>query len=162
MLDKLSFTFKIDMPKAEAKLEVSKGKAAAEKAIFNGLRSGVIYVQRDLKVALDKSIASQWTWYRGGSRDIIDTGRLKSSLNMTNTVSNTKATIKGNYNTPYAAFVHYGGVMKPYGNRNAADVVIPARPWVKGVLTGTYGQEKINVKALMNKAIAEAWKAQFG
>ena len=161
MLDKLNFTFEINMPKVGIEVDNSL-KAAADKAISSGLKSGIIYVQKDLKVALDQSIASQWTWYRGGSRDIIDTGRLKSSLRMTNTVSGTRATIKGFYNTPYAAFVHYGGVMKPYGNPNAADVLIPARPWVRGVLTGTYGQKKINVKALMDKAIVEAWKAQFG
>ena len=66
------------------------------------------------------------------------------------------------YNTPYAAFVHYGGMIKPYGNKNAADVLIPARPWVQAVFEGSHGQPKFDMRTPFDKGIGEAWSAQFG
>ena len=157
---RFSHTLMIEMPDIEAKVEGSKARRAAEAAVKDGLVRGIGYIQIDLKVALDKSMnMPQWTWPRGGNRDIIDTGTLRNSLKMAYKVSGTSATIKGSYNTPYAAFVHYGGVMKPYGNQYANDVIIPARPWVRGVLTGTYGQSKIDIKTPMAEAMREAWQA---
>lgn len=151
----------IQMPKVEGKADTAKMKAAVNKALVKGAQKGATYVEKSLRVALDKSISSQWSW-TDGSRDIIDTGTLKGALKINTKFAQTKVTFEIQYNTPYAAFVHYGGMIKPYGNRNAADVVIPARPWVQAVLEGSHGQEKFDMRTPFDKGIGEQWKAQFG
>ena len=151
----------IQMPKVEGKADTAKMKAAVNKALVKGAQKGATYVEKDLRVALDKSISSQWSWI-DGSRDIIDTGTLKGALKINTKFAQTKVTFEIQYNTPYAAFVHYGGMIKPYGNKNAADVVIPARPWVQAVLEGSHGQEKFDMRTPFDKGIGEQWKAQFG
>ena len=151
----------IQMPKVEGKADTAKMKAAVNKALVKGAQKGATYVEKNLRVALDKSISSQWAW-TDGSRDIVDTGTLKGALKINTKFAQTKVTFEVQYNTPYAAFVHYGGMIKPYGNKNAADVVIPARPWVQAVLEGTHGQEKFDMRTPFDKGIGEQWKAQFG
>ena len=151
----------IQMPKVEGKADTAKMKAAVNKALVKGAQKGATYVEKSLRVALDKSISSQWSW-TDGSRDIIDTGTLKGALKINTKFAQTKVTFEIQYNTPYAAFVHYGGMIKPYGNQNAADVVIPARPWVQAVLEGSHGQEKFDMRTPFDKGIGEQWKAQFG
>ena len=151
----------IQMPKVEGKADTAKMKAAVNKALVKGAQKGATYVEKSLRVALDKSISSQWSW-TNGSRDIIDTGTLKGALKINTKFAQTKVTFEVQYNTPYAAFVHYGGVIKPYGNQSAADVVIPARPWVQAVLEGSHGQEKFDMRTPFDKGIGEQWKAQFG
>ena len=162
---KTKFTFtqkmEIQMPKIEGKADTKKMQLAVNKAITRGAQKGATYVEKGLREALDKSISSQWSW-TDGSRDIIDTGRLKSSLQIKTIFNQTKVGFQIAYNTPYAAFVHYGGVIKPYGNKSAADVVIPARPWVQAVFDGTNGQPKFDLQTPFDKGIGEVWKAQFG
>lgn len=159
------FTFKqkleIKMPKVEGKAETKKMQMAVNKAITRGAQKGATYVEKSLKNALDASIDSQWSWIEG-SRDIVDTGRLKSSLQIKPIFSQTKVGFQVAYNTPYAAFVHYGGMIKPYGNQNAADVLIPARPWVQAVFEGTHGQPKFDLQTPFDRGISEIWSAQFG
>ena len=106
----------IQMPKVEGKADTAKMKAAVNKALVKGAQKGATYVEKNLRVALDKSISSQWAW-TDGSRDIIDTGTLKGALKINTKFAQTKVTFEVQYNTPYAAFVHYGGMIKPYGNR---------------------------------------------
>ena len=151
----------IQMPKVEGKADTAKMKAAVNKALVKGAQKGATYVEKSLRIALDKSISSQWSWI-DGSRDIVDTGALKGALKINTKFAQTKVTFEIQYNTPYAAFVHYGGIIKPYGNKNAADVVIPARPWVQAVLEGSHGQEKFDMRTPFDKGIGEQWKAQFG
>ena len=95
-------------------------------------------------------------------RDIVDTGRLKESLEIKTDFKQTKIGFSVSYNTPYAAFVHYGGVMKPYGNKSAADVVIPARPWVQAVFEGSHGQPKFDMVAPFNQGIRKFGRLNLG
>lgn len=89
-------------------------------------------VEAKLANALNAAMSSSsWSW-KGGSRDIVDTGALKNSLKiewigMTAVVS---------YSEPYAAIIHEGGYIYPYGNKSASPVYLPGRPWVKSVLVG--------------------------
>ena len=149
------------MPKVEGKADTKKMKAAVNKALVKGAQKGASYVSENLRKALDASMDSSWQWIEG-QRDIVDTGRLKSSLEVKTVFNQTKVGFQVSYNTPYAAFVHYGGVMKPYGNPNAADVIVPARPWVQAVFEGTHGQPKFDMLVPFDKGIKEIWTAQFG
>ena len=151
----------IQMPKVEGKAETKKMQLAINKALSRGAQKGATYVEKDLKESLNRSLMSQWAWIEG-SRDIIDTGRLRDSLELKSVFSQTKVKFQIAYKVPYAGLVHYGGMIKPYGNQRAADVVIPARPWVVAVLEGTHGQQKFDMRTPFDRGISEAWSAQFG
>ena len=151
----------IQMPKVKGKTDTPKMKAAVNKALSRGAQKGATFVEQSLRQALDTSISSLWDWPTG-SRDIVDTGKLKGSLKIITKFGQTQVSFQVQYNTPYAAFVHYGGVMKPYGNMNAADVLVPARPWVQAVFEGSYGQPKFDMRTPFDRGISEAWSAQFG
>ena len=137
----------IQMPKVEGKADTQKMKLAINKALSKGAQKGATYVQKDLKRVLDQSIT------RVGA---VDTGKLKNSLDIRAKFSQTKVGFTIIYKTPYAAFVHYGGVMRPYGNPAAATRTIPGRPWISEGLKG------FNLKTPFDKGINEAWRAQFG
>ena len=158
---KFSQKLEIKMPKIEGKAETKKMQMAVNKAITRGAQKGATYVEKSLRIALDNSVTSQWAWIEG-SRDIVDTGRLKGALEIKTIFSKTKVGFQVSYNTPYAAFVHYGGMIKPYGNQNARDVLIPARPWIQAVFDGSHGQPKFDLMAPFDQGISEIWSAQFG
>lgn len=84
-------------------------------------------IAQDLQGALSAAMASG-VW---SGEDLIDTGELMNSGN----VSVTADGITISYDAPYAALVHYGGYIHPYGNINAR-VYLPPRPWVESVLFG--------------------------
>ena len=151
----------VQMPKVEVKDNSPAMKKRVSKALSKGTQKASAYVEKNLKAALDKAMTSMWTWTEG-SRDIIDTGRLKNSLKLTAVFNQTKVSWQIQYRTPYAAFVHYGGVIKPYGNKNARDVLIPARPWVQAVMEGSYGQPKFDIKTPFDEGMAEAFATEFG
>ena len=89
-------------------------------------------VESSLAAALDAAMsASSWKW-NTGSRDIIDTGALKNSLKID--WNGMRAIVR--YDEPYAALIHEGGYIHPYGNKNASPVYLPGRPWVRSVLVG--------------------------
>lgn len=172
---KLSFATKLEVhpPKVDLKGKTDKEKAAIKKAIVGGTVKAVSYVQRDLKVALERALeSSTWAWPRntirtngqtaGTVRNIVDTGKLKSSQKLTEKHLQSKSTIEISYMAPYAGIVHYGGVVQPYGNRNANTVIIPARPWIEATLKGTHGIAKFDMKKPMNDGFMEVWKKQFG
>lgn len=163
----------LPVPKIDMKGKTDKAKAATKRALVRGMTKGASYVRQDLKTALDAAMANPvWSWPRatqrqngteaGTTRDIIDVGTLAKSLKIIEKNSQTKTDIKVQYGAPYAALVHYGGVVQPYGNTNAASVVIPARPWIEAVLLGTHGQEKFDIDSRFQKGINEAWREQFG
>lgn len=112
------------------------GKAKMNEArILNGLQnaikraSGRITV--DLKAALDAALrAGVWST-PSGVADIYETGELLSSGSVT--VGPTGVTVS--YDAPYAALVHYGGYVHPYGNMSAR-VYLPPRPWLDSVVRG--------------------------
>ena len=85
----------------------------------------------DLKAALDAALrAGVWST-PGGVRDIYETGELLSSGSVT--LSPNGVTVS--YDAPYAALVHYGGYIHPYGNMSAR-VYLPPRPWLDSVMRG--------------------------
>jgi len=151
----------IEMPKVEGKVETKKMQAAIRTALSKGQQKGAAYVEKSLRKALDGAVVKTWP-YGGESRDIVESGRLRSSLQIKTQFLQTKTTFKIVYAVPYAGIIHYGGMIKPYGNQNAADVVIPGRPWVTATLQGTDGMQKFDMKTPFDKGISEAWKAQFG
>lgn len=89
-------------------------------------------VVKELKEALNAAMeAKVWQWDYGDG-DIIDTGALKKSLKI---VAASDGDIYIFYNEEYAAIVHYGGYIHPYGNPEIK-VYMPARPWISSVLEG--------------------------
>ena len=140
-------TIEIQMPKVAGKADTKKMQAAVRTALSKGAQKGATYIQRSLGTALDESIT------RVGA---IDTGKLKNSLEIRPKFSQTKVGFSIIYKTPYAAFVHYGGVMRPYGNPNAATVTIPGRPWIEMAL------KDFDIRTPFDRGIGEAWSAQFG
>lgn len=150
MANQWTFDAKIEiqMPKVAGKTDTPKMRAAVNKALVKGAQKGGTYVSNSLRSALDASITSYGA---------IDTGRLKNSLEIREKFSQTKVGFSIIYKTPYAAFVHYGGVIQyPYGNRSAASVTIPGRPWVTKAL------ETFDIRTPFDQGISEAWSAQFG
>jgi len=150
MANQWTFDAKIEikMPKVEGKTDTPKMRAAVKKALSRGAQKGATYVSKDLRSALDASIASY---------DAIDTGKLKNSLEIREKFSQTKVGFSIIYKTPYAAFVHYGGVIQyPYGNKSAASVTVAGRPWV------TKAVEGFDIRTPFDRGISEAWTAQFG
>lgn len=88
-------------------------------------------IATDVKTALDAAMHSE-VWQLGNSAaDIYDTGELLESGTVT--VSSDGITIA--YSAPYAALVHFGGYISPYGDTSSR-VYLPARPWIDAVLRG--------------------------
>tara|TARA_B100001173_G_scaffold308276_1_gene318251 strand:- start:1658 stop:2182 length:525 start_codon:yes stop_codon:yes gene_type:complete len=170
-----SFSTKLEIlpPKIEMKDNTPKMKRAMRSAIVSGTVKATAYVQRDLKLALDKTMDSSiWNWNgmtlrENGQtvntpRNIVDTGSLKKSLTIAEKYLKTKTILQIKYKSPYAALVHYGGVVQPYGNRNANSVLIPARPWIDATLRGHSGVTKFNMSKPMNQGFNEVWSKKFG
>lgn len=101
--------------------------------------------------ALDAAMESS-AWASG--KDIIDTGQLKNSLTVTATASG----ISIKYAAPYAAIVHYGGYIVPYGNPSLSKVYIPPRPWVTSVIEGGGPVPAFDFESVYREAI----QAVFG
>jgi len=159
----LSFSTRLEikMPKVETKTNSKQFQKVATRTFSEGVKKGATYVPKSLRRALDASMDSSWPWIEG-QRDIVDTGALKRSLSIETEARSATIQFKGSYNQPYAAITHYGGVIRPYGNPNAATVMLPARPWIKAVFEGTNGQAKFNISAPFQQGVNEAWSAQFG
>lgn len=81
--------------------------------------------------------ANEWRT-RNGIDDIIDTGELRNSSNISITGSSGRSKISISYDVPYAALVHYGGYIVPWGNSRAKRIYLPPRPWVADVLGGHF------------------------
>ena len=85
-----------------------------------------------VEVTLNRALKSSvWAW-KGGSRDVFDTGELARSGRVTADANGISVT----YSAPYANLVHNGGYIHPYGNKKARPVYLPGRPWVSSVLYG--------------------------
>ena len=101
----------------------------------------------DVKRALNSAVSSSsWSW-AGGSRDIVDTGKLKNSVE----VAFSGGAFMISYKVPYAALIHYGGYVYPYGNKNAQKVYIPGRPWVDATIMGGGPVPQIQWDQLISK-----------
>lgn len=89
---------------------------------------------RDILDAVLRDAINSSIWRtRNGKDDIISSGELLDSGNVELTGS---SGISIEYDVPYAALVHYGGYIVPYGNSRANRVYLPPRPWVADVLAG--------------------------
>lgn len=152
--------FSIAMPKVTVDTKASKKERTAAKArMVKAHQAGVAALEKALGAALDQAMKTNWPWPRGGPRDIVETGALLRSRKIKTQYLQTKAVIGIQYTSPYAALMYYGGLIQPYGNRNAASVLIPARPWIEAILQGTYGMQKFEIAKPYDAAFKNAWKA---
>ena len=103
-------------------------------------------IANKLGAALDEAMAST-SW--GTSKDIIDTGQLRDSL----VITTTSGGISVKYTAPYAAIVHYGGYIVPYGNPSLSKIYIPPRPWVDSVMKGGGPVPKFDFESVYREAI---------
>ena len=154
---------KVKFDDGDSKALRKKANSAAGAAHIKAMGA----VEKALKPALDAAINSMWAWngnpiWRDGTqpgnpRDIVHTGKLRDSLSTKTRFLKTKSDIAISYKTPYAAFMYYGGAMQPYGNPNAATVLIPGRPWIEAIMNGTHGQEKFDYIKIFN----DTWNDEF-
>lgn len=121
---------------------LERGIADANKAIVNDLRTALA----------DAMSSSNWPRADGSRSDIIDTGELLSSGRVTATRDGITIT----YDAPYAALVHFGGYINPYGD-SSRRVYLPPRPWVDAVLRGGYGVNAFDFTSYYERHIAEAF-----
>jgi len=90
-------------------------------------------ISQELPDALNAAMRSDvWGRSRDGDSDIIDTGELSRSLNIS--MTNNGLTIS--YDSPYAGIIHYGGYIVPYGNDSLEKVYISPKPWLESVAFG--------------------------
>lgn len=143
---------------------------AAGDAISSATSSTASKIKTGFSKALDQAMASStWAWPRntlrqngllaGYTRDIIDTGALQRSLSSSTSsgLGGSETTISFAYSAPYAKMVHYGGAMQPYGNKNAATVILPGRPWMQSAIDGSNGIPKFDFKSIYKKEIKSSW-----
>lgn len=110
-------------------------------------------VAQRLGEALDQAMSlAVWGW-NGGVRDIVDTGALRDSRQITVTGNRIDIT----YNLPYAGLVHYGGYILPYGNSNASKVYVPGRPWLESVVLGGGPIPEFDYETIYAEAIEQAF-----
>lgn len=69
-------------------------------------------------------------------RNIVDTGRLKNSKNLSSRFGKTFAEVSIQYRAEYAAYVHWGAYIYPYGNTKRTRVYTPSRPWIIYAIAG--------------------------
>ena len=102
----------------------------------------------DLKNALDAALRSGVWPTPSGSADIYETGELLDS----GIVTMDKSGLTIAYSAPYAALVHFGGYIHPYGN-TTTKVYLPPRPWVESVLKGGGPVPRFNFESYYRQEI---------
>ena len=101
------------------------------KAIKEAHSKALLLLAEDLELALAAAMEDNvWDWDYGDG-DIYDTGALQKSGRVI--VSGDSLQVV--YDEEYAAIVHYGGYISPYGNPNVS-IYMPGRPWVQSVILG--------------------------
>lgn len=152
----------ITLPRVNLRSPKKDTRAKVLDKLEKGKVAGANALTAEIRRRLEQSIrSSTWSWPRttlrrngttaGYSRDIVDTGMLLSSQKTALKISQNKFIVEMTNTAPYATLVHYGGVVQPYGNKNANSVLIPGRPWVTAIFEGTNGQEKIDVFSFMSR-----------
>ena len=129
----------LDKKKIEKKLRFQAGAGGVGVSVKT-TESGNVDLKGDLQRAHEEAVRSLagpiseylqammsagWGW-SDGARDIVDTGELMNSGQVT--VSGDNIVIQ--YSADYANLIHYGGYIQPYGNLNIEKVYIPGRPWI--------------------------------
>lgn len=146
-----NFKFKIDIqipPAATAKLQAATEKAFRQVAseldgrFQDAISSAVWPWPRPTKRGLSGSTlgekAKAWkkaSFNTGSPRSIVDSGDLKASH--TFTINGLSAEYV--WTTEYAAAVHDGARIHPWGDPKNGTVELPARPWTTAVLKGGTG-----------------------
>jgi phage gpG-like protein len=131
------------------KLDESNAQRLQEKVV-TAINRATVLIAQELEVALKNAMSSSVWSVPSGTGDIIDTGKLMESGIIRADGSN----IVIAYTAPYAAIVHYGGYITPFGNQ-AAKVYLPARPWVQSVLRGGGPVEQFDLKGRYGKVLKE-------
>lgn len=120
--------------------EIRKAHSAAVKS-----------VRTSLEKALDQAMESPvWEWI-SGSRDIVDTGKLRDSRKV---IVDSDNDIHIIYNQEYAAIVHYGGYVNAFGNPERT-YYYPGRPWVTALLEGNGPIEQFPFETIYNEAFID-------
>lgn len=172
-VEKLSFTLGFKMPKVSLEGKTKEYAKKSKIAITKAVNRASGRIETGLKKALDKAMGEvKWAWgtttYRksgevaGSPRDIIDTGELMYSGKVSTKLLQTKVVFTIQYNAPYAALVHYGGMMSTGAKGSRTLVSVKGRPWISGVLKGEHGFEKFDHMAILKETMNEAWTEQFG
>lgn len=106
----------------------------------------------ELRTALDDAMQSN-VW--GGNEDsnLVDTGNLRDSLQIN--VTSNGVTI--DYTAEYAALIHYGGYILPYGNPVATRVYLEGRPWIDSVLYGNGPIPAYDFEELFNRSVSSVF-----
>jgi len=147
---------------------------SAARAFTRGVLAGSQVLESKLPAALDRSMSTaiwgpfnpKFPYYRqngdvaaSGLRDIVDTGKLRDSLSLKTTFLKTKVQTRITYSAPYARLVHEGGLIQPYGNKRAATVQLPARPWISSVLSpGSGPVAGIDIRSIYDESITRVWE----
>jgi hypothetical protein len=125
-------------------------------------------VYAELNARFQDAIGTKaWSWPRStvrsnggiipsGLRNIVDSSTLRSS-NPGPQITGLSVTYRWGVN--YAAAVHQGAMIRPWGNKSAAPVLLPARPWTSAVL-GTVQVSGIEVYPL-DRRFRQLWLARF-
>lgn len=134
---------------------INLDKNSADFSFFKrGIELGTQRAVSALRDALDAAISSNvWSW-PGGSRDIVETGELRDSLNVS--ISSNGLSVE--YGAPYAALMHYGGYIQPYGNLKIDKVYIPGRPWADSVLLGGGPVSEFDWQTIYSDAILQEFR----
>lgn len=120
----------------------------------------------ELNSAFQDAIGTRvWSWPRqtirsngqevGSPRNIVDTGILKASNSFS--ITGTLGTFR--WGVDYAAAVHYGASIYPWGDKTRQKVELPPRPWTSAVL-GTIqigGIEPYDYQSQFKAAFINAW-----
>ena len=166
-----TFTVKapVKTPKPKVQADSKKERSEAMAAIVKGVQAGARRIESYLPPLLGKAMGSPvWKWPRptkrqngsiaGTTRDIVDTGALRSSLSVKVKFLKTQTNFLIQYGAPYAALIHEGGYIAPYGRTDLVARSIPGRPWITAAIEGGYpGIDSLNIEAEMLVAIQGIW-----
>lgn len=155
-VEKLSVTWQGSGIPGEVRITMENPKGGAEAAAL--LSEAIEYANERAEIAIRNALdyavsAAVWGW-RDGTRDIVETGALRSSLSFSNTANG----LEFWYTAPYANLVHYGGYVRPYGNPKIDAVYIPGRPWVDAVMVGGGPVDPVDLDSIYEEAISRAFR----
>lgn len=122
------FKFKLSRDDSQKLIDTIKSAPALlDRAVDFAMKS----MAPEIKQALDDAMnASVWDW-KGDSRDIVDTGKLRDSA----LVYYRDGELQIKYGEVYAMIVHYGGYVKS-GYQPEVKIYYPGRPWIEAVVNG--------------------------
>ena len=166
----LELKFDVTFPSLKEIKATGVDQKVAGRALVAAQLSASTELERNLPMLLDKAMGSPvWQWsgratfrrngeIAGSPRDIIDTGRLASSLKLNTKFMATKVQTKISYSAPYAGLIHNGGAILPYGDTRRNTVLIPGRPWIDAVMKGgVSGIDQYDYKGVYQAHVLREW-----